>query len=245
MNSHRLIPIHILLDPHPIFLADGMIFISDSDARPAGGAHPDAHLWDNDTDAAEELNRVLKVRAAALRNFSEKNIRIGAPMATLEEVLVPVYLFHRYQTEATAKVLGGLYYTYALRGDGQKITEMIPPKNQEEALGALLRTLKPEILLLPENILRIIPPRSQGYGRHRELFNTRTSHAFDPLSAAESAAGMVVRMILDPNRAARLVEYHARDGKYMGFAETVDRGVSSTWKGKRNAELEAEVQRVE
>jgi hypothetical protein len=224
--------------------SDGMIFISDSDARPAGGAHPDAHLWDNNSDAAEELQRILSVRAAALRNFSERNIRMDAPMSTLEEVLVPLYLFHRYQTEAAAKVLGGLYYTYALRGDGQKIMEMIPPQNQRKALEALLQTLQTEALMLPENILTIIPPRSLGYGRHREVFNIRTSPSFDPLAAAESAANITVRMILNSNRGARLVEHHARDSKYPGFGETVDRLVASTWKADRKEGLESEIQRV-
>ncbi len=224
--------------------ADGMIFISDSDARPAGGAHPDAHLWDNNSDAAEELQRILSVRAVALRNFSENNISMDAPMATLEEVLVPLYLFHRYQTEAAAKVLGGLYYTYALRGDGQKIIEMIPPQNQRKALEALLQTLQTEALMLPENILTIIPPRSFGYGRHREVFNIRTSPSFDPLAAAESAANITVRMILNSNRGARLVEHHARDSKYPGFGETVDRLVASTWKAERKEGLESEIQRV-
>ncbi|HEY4149215.1 MAG TPA: zinc-dependent metalloprotease, partial [Chitinophagaceae bacterium] len=97
----------------------GLLFISDRDARPAGGLHPQAHLWDNGKNAVDELKEVMKVREKALAQFGEKNIRPGMPMAMLEDVLVPVYLYHRYQLEAVTKMVGGMYYTYALRNDGQ------------------------------------------------------------------------------------------------------------------------------
>jgi len=61
----------------------------------------------------------MKVRVVALQHFGEKNIRPGMPMAMLEDVLVPAWLIHRYQLEAVTKLVGGMYYTYALRGDGQ------------------------------------------------------------------------------------------------------------------------------
>ena len=101
----------------------GLQFISDRDARAAGGLHPTAHLWDNGSNAVTELNEVIKVRKKALSQFGEKNIRSGMPMAMLEDVLVPVYLYHRYQIEAVTKLVGGLNYTYALRGDGQLVTK--------------------------------------------------------------------------------------------------------------------------
>ena len=34
---------------------DGLRFITDADARPTGGAHALAHLWDNGKSAADEL----------------------------------------------------------------------------------------------------------------------------------------------------------------------------------------------
>ena len=96
----------------------GQVFITDEDARPFGSAHPRAHLWDNGNDPASELDRVLAVRAAALKNFGENAIKPGTPMAQMEQTLVPLYLFHRYQTEAAIKEIGGLDYRYNLRGDG-------------------------------------------------------------------------------------------------------------------------------
>ena len=121
----------------------GLVFITDADSRPPGSAHPRAHLWDNGPNAVDELDRMMKIRAIALSHFGENNIQISAPMATLDEVLVPLYFLHRYQTEAASKVLGGNEYYYALRGDGQPITAIVPASEQRRALAALLRTIDP------------------------------------------------------------------------------------------------------
>ncbi len=226
------------------YLSDGLLFIADQDARPAGSAHPLAHLWDNGKNAADELSRIMQVRALALSRFSENNIRENAPFATLEEVLVPIYMLHRYQVEAASKMLGGLYYTYAVRGDGQKITEMISPQEQLKALDALLATLKPEALALNNRTLKMIPPRAFGYQRSRETFNKRTGLTFDPLAAAETAANLSMSFILHPARAARLVEYHARDSKLPGFNYVTDKIISATWKSQHGSGYHAEIQRI-
>lgn len=211
-------------------LKQGLTFLSDQDARPEGSAHPFAHLWDNGRNAADELDRVLGIRAVALKNFGEKNIRPGAPMATLEEVLVPVYFFHRYQTEAAAKLVGGMNYRYALRGDGQPVTEFVSPELQAKALDALLKTISPETLTLPQELLRIIPPRPIGYSRSRELVKTRTDLTFDAMSPVESASDMTFNLLLHPARAQRLVEHHARDAKQPSFESVLEKLVSVTFR---------------
>ena len=225
-------------------ISRGLIFISDQDARPAGGAHPLAHLWDNGPNAVDELKHVINVRERALRRFGEKNIRAGAPMATLEEALVPMYLYHRYQTEAVTKLVGGLHYTYAVRGDGQKSTEMVSPTEQRRALETLLQTIQPGFLTLPEPLLKLIPPRAFGYARSRETFNSRTSLTFDPLAAAETAASMTVGLLLHPERAARLVDYQSRDGGFPGLSEVTDQLIHATWKSTPGSGYAAEIQRV-
>ena len=211
---------------------DGLTFLSDQDARPLGSAHPRAHLWDNGTNAADELLRVLDVRKIALDNFSENNIPVGEPMATLEEVLAPIYFFHRYQVEATAKVIGGLNYTYALRGDGQVPTELVSPEEQKKALSALLKTIDPNTLALREDLIKIIPPRPIGYRRSRETVKIRTGLTFDPIGSAESAADMSVSLLLRPERATRLVEYHARDASQPSLDYVLNQLLQSTWKSK-------------
>ncbi len=204
-------------------LRAGMTFLSDQDGRPAGGAHPYTHLWDNGKDAAAELNRVLDIRAVALRNFGENNIKPGAPMATLEEVLVPMYFFHRYQVEAASKLVGGLNYRYALRGDGQPVTELLTPQQELNALEALIRSTQPTALMFPESLLKNIPPRPLGYTRHRELLKIRTELTFDPLTAAETAADLTYSMILHPARANRLFEHHSRDARLPSLEGVIDR----------------------
>ena len=222
----------------------GLLFISDADSRPEGSAHPMAHLWDSGSNAVDELNRIMEVRGRALSRFSANNIREGEPMSRLEDVLVPVYLLHRYQTEAASKVLGGLFYTYALRGDGQKVTERIPGPEQRRALDALLRTIKPETLTLPESIIALIPPSALGYPRTRENFRNRTGLTFDPLGAAESAAALTVGLILNPERDARLVQYHAEDPALPGLDEVVDHLLAATWKAEPAMGLGGQVQRT-
>ncbi len=227
------------------YIAKGLLFISDRDTRAAGGAHPIAHLWDNGTQAADELDRVMEVRKIALENFSEKKIPMGAPMATLEEVLVPVYMFHRYQVEAASKVLGGLYYTYAMRGDRQKVLEMVPADQQQKALEALLATLNPEALAIPEKVLALIPPYPLGYEENpREVFDSRTGITFDPIAAAEAAADFTLGFMLNPERATRMIDFHARNNRMPGFAELVDKLIAATWKAPEEKGYTGEIHRT-
>lgn len=219
----------------------GLTFLTDQDARPAGGAHPETHLWDSGTNAVDELNRWMGVRAAALARYGENNVRTGAPLALLEDVLVPLYLSHRYQVEAAVKSVAGLRYSYALRGDGQTPTQIVAPAEQRRALEAVLATIRPEVLTLPESLIRLIPPRPAGFERTRELFRHRTGLTFDPVTAAESAANMTIDLIVNPQRAARLVEYHARDAAMPGLGEVLDRLFAVTWKAPEKTGLAGEV----
>lgn len=222
---------------------EGLIFITDADSRPPGSAHPKSHLWDNGPDAIDELRRLMKIRSIALSRFGENNIPEGAPMATLDEVLVPLYFLHRYQTEAAAKVLGGNEYTYALRGDGQPITKIVAPAEQRHALQALLETIDPANLMIPPRILDLIPPRPPAYPRTRETFPSKTGVTFDPLAGAEAAANMTVGLILNPQRAARLVQYHAENNENPGLHEVIDALLKSTWQEEDGAGLEGQVAR--
>jgi hypothetical protein len=220
----------------------GLYFITDEDSRPLGSAHPHSHLWDNGPDSAAELDRVLTVRAAALERFGLNAIPVGTPMSQLADVLVPLYLMHRYQTEAAAKEIGGLDYRYALRGDGQEVTAIVPPADQRKALAAVLRTLAPDTLTLSEPLLRLFPPAPPGYPRTRESFPTFTGLTFDPVAAAESAADLTLALLFSPERASRLVEYHARDASNPGLDEVLTSVLKATWQAPRASGLAAETQ---
>lgn len=211
----------------------GQGFLTDQDARPAGSAHSKTHLWDGGQDAVNELDWVMKVRKIALANFSEKKIPVGMPLATLQEVLVPLYLFHRYQVEAAAKVIGGVDYTYAVRGDGQVPLTPVVAAEQRRALRAVLAALQPEVLALPRSILALLPPRPYGFdGNARELFSGRTGLTFDPLAPAEAATALTLGFVLHPERASRLEAQKAVDPSLPGLGEVVDAVVDATWKSK-------------
>ncbi len=189
----------------------GVIYITDEDSRPFSSAQPHAHLWDNGADSADELNRILTIRTAALARFGQNAIRPGMPVAQLEDTLVPLYLLHRYQTEAAIKIIGGLDYRYQLRGDDQINPEIVPLAEQNKAIAAVLKTLTPETLTLPESLLSILPPRPPALRRTAESFPSETGLTFDPIASAESAADLTLQVLLDPARASRLVQYHLRE----------------------------------
>lgn len=222
----------------------GLNFLTDEDARPTESAHPQNHLWDNGTNAADELTRVLAVRRAAMNRFGESAIRRGLPLATLEEVLVPLYLSHRYQVEAAAKVVGGEYYNYAMRGDGQPASRPVPAREQRQALSVLLSTLDPKTLTLPRRLLPLLPPRPPGYPAHRELFDRFTGPTFDPVSPAAGPANLAISLILNPERAARLVEQQALDPSMPGLGGVIDALIGSTYDRVAEDGYEAEVSRL-
>ncbi|MDQ6814769.1 MAG: zinc-dependent metalloprotease [Bacteroidota bacterium] len=216
---------------------NGLTFIADRDARDPAGLHPTAHLWDVGKDPVAGLKGVLKVRKAALAKFGENNIRKGTPMAMLEDVLVPIYLFHRYQLEAVTKQVGGLYYSYALRGDGQLVTKAMTKQEQLTALNAVVDCIDPATLALPENITKLIPPRPNEYDYNRELFNRRTGLAFDPLAAAESAADFPLSFLFNPARLNRMVQYQAENNG-LGIDEMLKVLMAKTWKAPRQQGLQ-------
>ena len=208
---------------------EDIYFISDQDSRPLSSAHPRSHLWDNGFDAADELNRMLSIRRHILDNFLDNAIKLGEPMSSIEEVLVPMYLLHRYQIEAAAKVLGGLEYNYALKGDNQVITKMLTRNQQVKALKSLLNSIHPKNLSLPEKLIKLIPPRAFGYPRTRETFKSRTGLTFDYLAAAETATNLTLKMLFNPERASRLITLKARDkNKQPGLTYVMNEIINKT-----------------
>ena len=219
-------------------------FISDRDARPASGAHPYAHLWDNGADAVSELNRLMKVREVALSRFGENTIPMASPMADLEEVLAPLYLSHRYQIEAVAKMIGGVEYQYTLRGDGQEMVKIVDADQQQKALTALLETLDPKTLILPEKLLQQLPPKPFGYSRGRESFKSKTGLTFDPIAVAESSAQHTLSMLLNRERSTRLAQHHALDNSMPSLSEVLDKLLAATWKTKHGEDYQGAIGRM-
>lgn len=199
----------------------GLPFITDQDARPLGGAHPRAHLWDNGSSPIEELNNLLEIREVALNQMDLNHLKEGETYTQLEDRLVPIYLLHRYQVEAVSKLIGGLSYEYGVKGAKIYTTSFLDAAIQRNALSSFLKTLYPKILLLPKKFLSILPPRSFGNPRGRESFKSQTGVAFDHLSLAETLTSMQLKMLLHPERINRLIQQTTFDPSQLGFEEVL------------------------
>ena len=218
-------------------LRKGYLYLSDGDARPDGASDPRTNLWDDAETPTLFLQHQTAVRRVALSRFGLRNIRIGEPIATLQERLAPLYFWHRFALTGLTKTIGGMTYQNAMRGDGQIATKPIDGAQQRSALTALLAALQPAELAIPDTVLALLGPRPSGYDGPvnnsnspvGELFRGRTDPAFDELSAARTLAQMIVDGILQRERAARLVTFASRAPNMLTLGETIDSLVARTW----------------
>ena len=222
----------------------GARFISDQDARPLGSAHAYAHLWDNGSDVSEELENLLSIRRNSIANFSKDNIKSNQPYSVLEDVFVPLYFLHRYQTEGVIKVIGGLDYTYAIKDDGNTIVKRIPGKLERKALVSVIKTLSVEELAIPKKILDLFPPRAFNYGRTRESFKSKTGVAFDPFGAVETASAMTLGILLHPERVTRLVQHNSLDSSQLGLVEVLDDLIANSFQKSYKDSYYQELQNI-
>ena len=202
--------------------ADGLIYVADEDARSASTGHPLGNIWDNGPDPVAALDETLRVRRIGLENFGRDRVREGQPVADLNAVIVPIYLYHRYQTAAAAKVIGGMTFNYGLRGDGQPGAEIVAPDRQRAALAAVLKTVRPETLDIRDETLALLTPGVSNYtlaDSGREMFETSAAPAFDVAAASATAAELTFDVLLAPERIARLIEFHRRDSANLGAEE--------------------------
>ena len=209
--------------------ASGLRYLTDADARGPDRAHPQANLWDGGADPVAMLEEEYRVRALALGRFSAAALKPGRPLAALEHVLVPLYFHHRYQLEAAARQIGGVDYAYDLRGAGEPTpVEPVPSAVQHRALAAVLASLEPAFLELPERLRRGLPPAPPGFARGRESFEPGEL-LFDPLQAASAAAGLTLDFLLDPERAERLVDQARRDPGQLSLAAVLATLTHRAW----------------
>ncbi|MFY0605509.1 MAG: zinc-dependent metalloprotease [Cyclobacteriaceae bacterium] len=226
------------------WIGEGQQFITDSDARPSGSAHPQAHLWDNGENAAQELNRIGEIRNKILNNFSENAIKTGAPISSLEEVLVPMYFLHRYQIEGASKLVGGVSYAYKTKGDALPYPKLVTADEQKQALMALSNTLSPEFLSIPDGLLQLLSPKAPGFPRTRESFKSNTGLTFDPIAAAETSAEMTLKMVFNPQRIERVIQQNLRDESLPNWDELMKSVYSNTWNAAYGNGLEKEIKMV-
>jgi hypothetical protein len=200
-------------------ITGGVRFLSDRDA--GAGVIPEVTRWLNGTDAVKELARESAVRDVLISKFNESVIRPGDPMWMLNERFVPVYLHHRYAIEAATKAIGGMEYTFALRGDGQTPATVVAPAEQREALRLLIAAIQPRALAVPERIVKMIPPSPYGFGGGWGFATTPAGIVYDPLAIARSLASNVADGILQPDRIERVISFHARDAAAPSADEVI------------------------
>ena len=207
-------------------------FVSDGDARVGGDAQPWGSLWDNGSDPVAELNHLMQVRRVALDRFGLQNLPRGSAVNDLRRRLVPIYLYHRYQVDAVSKLVGGIDYGYPVLGDGHEAATPVPAATQRAALAALMTTLDPAALDLPEPLLNLLAAQQSGDGDPQhdiEVFATRQGQVFDPGSAAEAAADTTLAALFAPRRVERLADAARRDPSALGLAETIDTVIATAF----------------
>ena len=184
----------------------GLYFLSDSDSRPVGSANPFSHLWDNGEFPYKELNKLLKVRDLALKNIDLENLVDGEPYDRIEDILVPIYMLHRYQIESTAKAIGGVDYLYFVKNLNNDKVKFVNSKLQKESLESLLNVLNPKNLVLPDNLIEILSPRSFRNPRTRENFESNTGVTFDYINASSSVINHTLTFLINPERINRIYQ---------------------------------------
>lgn len=209
-------------------------YLADADARAPGMAHPDALLWDYGKNSLATFDLLLDVRRKALAGFGTGVLPPARQLGELEARLVPIYLLHRYQTEAVARLLGGASYRYGVAGDTKTGTtnagtQAVAASEQRAALERLVRTLSAAELALPPNVLDGLTPPAADYERGREYFATRMAPLFDPVAAAQAASAQTLTFLFDPARLNRLAWQHARDAALPGVDDVLDAAFHGTW----------------
>ena len=206
-------------------MAEGLRFVGDDDARPTDAAHPIGSLWDDFADPVAELRRMMEVRAAAVTRFGPDAIRGGEPLSGLRRAFVPIWLLHRYQLAAAAKLVGGLDYSYAVAGDNTGRASSVPAVAQRQAIDALIDTLSPAALTVPA---ALVPHLSAGWSGNNdrqtdiEIFPTAGGPVFDPMAATEIGAMVTLTELLAPERLNRLELQNQADPSSPSAHELVD-----------------------
>ncbi len=205
--------------------AQGLRFVADEDSRPIASGHPLGALWDDGSDSIAELDHVLKVRRIALGDFGLRNLPDGASMADLKRVIVPIYLFHRYQVDAAVKHVGGIDFGYGVKGDGHEAAKPDDAATQRRALAMLMRTVEPAELDLPDGLVALLSAAQSGDTDKQwtsELFDSGLGPVFDLPTAAETAADITFTDLFAAPRLNRVADLSSRDPGQLGVSEVLD-----------------------
>lgn len=210
-------------------------FINDTYAN-ANGSIPEVTRWVEGATMFDAVERTARVRRVLMDNFDERAIQPGEPMHLLNMRFAHVYLHHRYSLEGLVKYVGGMDFRFAMRGDGQVPTTVLPAEQQRRALTMALDALAPAELAVPARISALIPPAPPGMGGDMTWLPSSAGTAFDPLTLAGGLATEVLGYLLDHERAGRLVLFNAQDDKQLGLHEVITTILERTWYAPRSSQ---------
>jgi len=209
-------------------LARNVRFINDTYAS-SSGSIPEVTRWDEGATMFDAVTRSSKVRRVLMDKFDERAIQPGEPLALLNMRFAHVYLHHRYSLEGVSKYVGGMDFSFALRGDGQVPTRVLPAAEQRRALKLALDALAPSELTVPERVQKLIPPPPPGFNTDQTWIGGSGGPAFDAITLAGGLANEVIGYLLDRDRAARVVLFAARDPQALTLDEVMRTIVARTW----------------
>ena len=209
-------------------LRRGLRFVGDQHAG-AEGSIPGATRWEEGSTMFEAVERTTAVRRLAMERFDERAIKPGEPMYLLNMRFTHVYLHHRYALEGLIKYVGGMDFRYAMRGDGQTPTQILPAADQRRALALAMDALEPSALAVSERVMALIPPAPSGGDPSLEWMGSAGGTSFDQITLAGGLATEVVEGLLQRERAARLTLFGARDAANLSLDEAVRTVVSRSW----------------
>ncbi len=209
-------------------LARNVRFVNDQFANP-NGSIPEVTRWVEGATMFDAVRRTGAVRRLLIDRFDERAIQPGEPMHLLNMRFTHVYLHHRYSLEGLAKYVGGMDFTFAMRGDGQVPTRVIPAAEQRRALDLMLDAIAPKELVVPERVVAMIPPAPPGFNGDMTWADGSGGTMFDPVTLAGGLATEVIGYLLDRERSARLVLTAARDANALTLDEALATIVRRTW----------------
>jgi len=202
----------------------GMLFISDPDSRQKSNLHPKASLWDNGSDATEELNRMVKVREHSLEQFGLNSLHVGRPLSDLHEILIPLFYSHRYQVEAAAKLIGGIDYQYDVKSNSSDAnkklgSKIVKAEKQNNAIRSILQTLSPEFLNISDSLNQLLLPKAYEYSNSRESLIGKTGVSFDRVELASASIQHSLSLIFEPTRLARVRQQNMSESDIPSIVE--------------------------
>jgi hypothetical protein len=226
-------------------LAEGLRYVGDGESRPGYSSQPFGSLWDDGPEPVGELTRMLQVRQAAVSRFGPDALYPDEPVANLRRKFVPIWLLHRYQLESAAKLIGGVDFAYALNGDGRERSPFVPLAEQRRALDALMATLEPDALAVPQPLLPYLSAGWSGNSDRQEsieIFRTAGGPIFDPFAASEVAAQLTLANLLVPERLNRLEIQAQGDEEWLTPADIFERLIGrATRAGPANQALQRRI----